>query len=273
MNKIISAISSRMKRRTPRLLNVKHASRITPHMIRVTFQGPELEGFPVGREGGNCKIMIPENGVSKQDFAQQLSDGPKPVTRTYTVRAFREAEMELDVDFVAHGEGGKSGPACQWAEHATTGSFCGFAGPSESKLTQFYADWYLLAADMSALPVASTTLEAMPKNARGVAVFEVLSEADVQELNAPEGIVVHWIVSPNPKASSNAQIDFIRNLEWPDGVVQTCIAGESSTIRAIRDVLHNEKKLSKKDCYISGYWKIGLIEDQHQAEKRTGASG
>ena len=237
-------------------------------MIRITFSGPELEGFPANSAGANCKILLPSPDQSKADFADQLANGPKPVTRTYTVRHARPEAMEIDVDFVAHGE---TGPASAWALHAKPGSFCGFAGPSAPKLTAFYADWYLIAADMTALPVAAATLEAMPKNAKGIAVFEIIEPGDRQEIGAPEGIEMHWLVQANPLAPSIAQEQLIRRLEWPKGVVQTCIAGESGVIRALRAFLHNEKGLPKKDTYISGYWKIGLIEDEHQAMKRSEA--
>ena len=56
---------------------------------------------------------------------------------------------------------------------------------------------------------------------------------------------------------------------WPTGRVQTCIAGESRVIRAIRGFLANKKQALREDTYISGYWKIGLIEDEHQKAKRA----
>lgn len=37
----------------PRLLTVKEAWFLTSNTIRVVFAGPELAGFPLGREGGN----------------------------------------------------------------------------------------------------------------------------------------------------------------------------------------------------------------------------
>ena len=61
-------------------------------------------------------------------------------------------------------------------------------------------------------------------------------------------------------------------MEWPPGRVQTCIAGESSVIKSLRDHLRNERSLPKADTYISGYWKIGLVEDDHQAQKRAEAA-
>ena len=256
------------KPRTPRLLTVKNAFHLTPNMIRVTFAGPELEGIPAGREGANCKLMLPTAGQDREAFTAQLRDGPRPVTRTYTVRHFREHALEMDIDFAMHdGEG----PATAWARAAMPGSYCGFAGPGPVKLTQFVADWYLVAGDMSALPVAAATLEAMPQDAKGMAIFEITTEADRQDIRAPEGVEIHWRLHPAPHRPSSAQEAFIRSLDWPDGRVQTCIAGESGVIKGLRAFLHNEKCLPREDTYISGYWKIGLVEDEHQKIKRLEA--
>jgi NADPH-dependent ferric siderophore reductase len=256
-------------RRAARLLTVKKAWYLTPNMIRVVFAGPELADFPEGREGGNCKLMIPELGEAKESFADRLHNGPAPVRRTYTVRKFNAETLELSIDFVAHGD---EGPASRWACSAQEGDFLGFAGPSEPKVTRFDADWYLVAADPSAIPVAATTLEAMPRDAKGVAIFEVTADEDRQIIDTPDGIEVHWLVQPDPHAPSTAQEDLIRSLNWPEGRVQTCIAGEAGVIKSLRGFLANEKQIPREDTYISGYWKIGLIEDEHQQAKRDGKS-
>lgn len=267
-SKVKQVVRRSSGRGTTRVLTVKQAFNLTPNMIRVVFAGPELDGFPEGREGGNCKLMIPEPDETRHQFAHRLVNGPAPVKRTYTVRHYDAAKQELSIDFVAHGD---NGPASRWAGHAQPGAFLGFAGPSGPKVTHFDADWYLVAADPSAIPVAAATLEAMPRDAKGVAVFEITAKEDRQEIGAPEGVELHWIVHPDPNRSSNAQEDFIRKLDWPVGRVQTCIAGESGVIRMLRAFLHQEKQLPRNDTYISGYWKIGLVEDEHQATKRSEA--
>ncbi|MEM8857311.1 MAG: siderophore-interacting protein [Chloroflexota bacterium] len=258
-------LKRRSDRRAPRLLIVDRVVYVTPNMIRVTFAGDVLKGIPMDCAGANCKLMLPETDQDRKTFEHELNEGPKPTTRTYTVRAIRPDPLEMDIDFVAHGE---NGPASKWAMNAKPGDFCGFAGPGTAKITEFYADWYLIAADMSALPVAGATLEAMPDDAKGVAIFEVLCDEDIQDIDTPAGIESFWIVTPDPYKASYEQEALIRKLDWPEGVIQTCIAGESSVIRSLRDYIHNEKKLARKDTYISGYWKIGLIEDEHQALKR-----
>ncbi|APX13490.1 NADPH-dependent ferric siderophore reductase [Tateyamaria omphalii] len=255
------------RRPAPRVLTVAQAWCLTPNMIRVVFAGPELDGFPTGREGGNCKLMIPDQDESKTDFAARLRDGPAPVRRTYTVRTFDAGRQELTIDFVAHGD---EGPASRWASRAKPGDFLGFAGPSTPKVTQFDADWYLVAADPSAIPVAAATLEAMPRDAKGVAIFEVTAPEDKQKIAIPAGFDVHWLIHPDPHTPSRAQEDLIRSMDWPKGRVKTCIAGESGVIKSLRAFLMNERKLPKEDMYISGYWKIGLVEDEHQKAKRDG---
>lgn len=264
---------TRLPKRRPRFLTVKSAFHLSPNLIRVTFAGPELEGFPKGHHGANCKLVLPRDGESRADFEAYFApDAPEekihPV-RTYTVRAYREDVLELDIDFVAHGD---NGPATRWAQAAKPGSFLGFFGPSQPKLTEFHADWYLLAADLSAMPVVEATLEMLPREAKGLCVFEVPSKEDIREITAPAGIDLRWLVQEDVHRPSTAQLDLVRALDWPSGAVQTCIAGESSVIRSLRDHLHNERQVPKKDTYISGYWKIGLVEDEHQKMKRAEAA-
>ena len=255
----------RPKKPSPCILTVKDAFYLTPHMIRVVFTSPELASRPEGCEGANCKIFLPDVDQSADALIEQIENGPRPTVRTYTVRNFRKDELELDIDFVAHGD---EGPASAFAMRAKAGDFIGFRGPSEVKIKDFYADWYLVAADMSALPVASATLEAMPRDANGLAIFEVQSEDDTQEIDAPEGVEICWLVQSDPHVASRAQEAMIRATEFPEGVIQTCIAGESGVIKGLRGYLTNETDIPKQDIYISGYWKIGLIEDEHQIQKK-----
>ncbi len=256
------------KKPSPCILIVKEAFYLTPHMIRVVFTSPELASRPEGCEGANCKIFLPAVGQSADALLAQIADGPRPTVRTYTVRHFRKDVLELDIDFVAHGD---EGPASAFAMAAKPGDFIGFRGPSDVKIKDFYADWYLVAADMSALPVASAALEAMPRDARGLAIFEVQTEADVQDIDMPAGVEVRWIIQEDPHVASVAQEAAIRATQLPKGVVQTCIAGESGVIKALRGFLSNETEIPKQDIYISGYWKIGLIEDEHQIQKKLDA--
>ena len=256
-------------KRPPRLFTVSAVQRLTPHMIRVTFSGPKIADIPDGCEGANCKIFLPEPSQSKDSFARQLEEGPRPTVRTYTVRHQRQAVGEMDIDFVDHGD---AGPASAWARAARVGSFCGFAGPGPVKVESYYAKHYLVVADMSALPLAAATLEAMPADARGTAIFDIPHAQDQQDFRIPEGIEQHWIVNADSHAPTGEIVDMVRGLDWPAETVQVCIAGESTMIKELRQHILVDLQTPKQDVYISGYWKIGLIEDEHQKAKRLEAS-
>jgi len=118
---------------------------------------------------------------------------------------------------VAHGD---EGPASAWAARAKPGDVIGFAGPGLPKLTDFDADFYLIAADMSALPVAAAALEAMPRDARGLAIFEVTDPEDRQEIGSPPGVSQHWLVHPDPHHPSRRQVEIIETMPWPEGRVR-----------------------------------------------------
>ena len=251
--------------RVQTMLKVATAAHVTPNMIRVTLQGPDLAGLPASVAGGHCKLMIPAPGQSRLAYEDQVANGPKPITRTYTVRHARPERQEIDIDFVAHGD---DGPASAWAARAIPGDFIGFAGPGAPKLTVFDADFYLIAADMSALPVAAAALEALPRDAKGIAIFEVTSAEDRQEIDAPLGVSQHWMWHPDPHRPSRRQIEMVEAMPWPNGRIRTMIAGETNVIRALRLFLRQDKGLDRRDVYASGYWRIGLAEDEHQKVKR-----
>lgn len=256
-------------KRTTCILEVCAAWRVTPNMIRVTFKAPEMAMLTAEIAGGHCKIMLPSEGQDAAGLARQVAEGPKPVTRTYTIRHARPERCEIDIDFVAHGD---NGPASAWAARARAGDVVGFAGPGAPKLTDHTADYYLVAADMSALPVAAAGLESLPKDARGIAIFEVLSAADRQQIDAPAGIEQHWLIHDDPEVESTQATAMIAGLTLPEGRIKTLVAGETGVIRKLRMHLRGERALPRGDVYASGYWRIGLAEDEHQKVKNVEAA-
>lgn len=257
------------RRPSPKVITVSTARYLTPSMIRVTFSGPEIADIQDGCEGAYCKLFLPKAAQTKSNFADQLENGPRPNVRTYTVRHIRPSAAEMDIDFVEHGD---NGPASAWAISAKPGSFCGFSGPNPIKMDDFNADRYLLAADMSALPVVAATLEKMPRNAVGDAFFEIACEDDKQDVDAPIGVNINWLISNTPACPGPLIVEAVRNLKWLEGRVQTCIAGESTMVKMLREYICLEQGLPRNDTYISGYWKFGLIEDEHKKVKRDEAN-
>ncbi|MEL7345772.1 MAG: siderophore-interacting protein [Pseudomonadota bacterium] len=260
---------SRVPKRTPKMLEVVGSRRLTPNMIRVTFSAGWVRDLEEGIEGAHCKLFFPKPDQSPEDFVAAFENGPRPDVRTYTLRFVRPRGGEIDIDFVDHGD---AGPASAWARQAKAGDVCGFGGPGPVKMNEFFADTYILAADMSALPVASAALEAMPRDAKGVAYFEITDPEDKQLIDAPKGVEVHWLIHHDVAQPHTQAVALIEALPAFRGTVQTCIAGESAMITALRQELIVKRGLTKRQAYIAGYWKIGLIEDEHQKVKRADAA-
>src|SRR5690606_5735237 len=109
------------------------------------------------------------------------------------------------------------------------------------------ADWHLLAGDESATPAIAAALEAMPGDARGVALIEAGSEADRIELQAPAGIEVRWLYRGTDEAAgtSTVLVDAVRALPWQDGKVQVFVHGERGAMKQLRPYFTDERGLER----------------------------
>ncbi|WLQ16282.1 siderophore-interacting protein [Hahella aquimaris] len=239
-----------MSRPAPRELTLVRRQSITPNMLRVTLGGDGIANFPADQESAYVKLMFPRDGEQR------------PLMRTYTVRAQREDE--IDIDFVIHEDGG---PASTWAIQAEIGSQILIGGPGPKKLVDADADWFLVIGDMTALPAISVNLEQLPSNARGYVVIEVISEADIQPLKTPANLDVHWLINPHPGVDSNLLLNKVRDLPWLQGRPSVWCACELNSMRQLRDHFRAQEGLQKSDLYISSYWKLGVSEDEHKVLK------
>ncbi|MCY6381537.1 siderophore-interacting protein [Hoeflea prorocentri] len=266
----MSAESNSIRSRKTRVLDVVRSGRLTPNMHRVTLGGMELADFPGGQESAHVKLLLPERGATQASFRQRLLSDPKQITtRTYTVRHHRPHAQEIDIDFVIH-EGG--GAACDWALGSRPGDFAGIAGPGPIKAPDPVSDWFLFCADMTALPAAAASMETLPPTAVGHAILEITCDDDIQPIDAPPGMMCHWLIHENPSEFSDQQLEYVKALDWLDGTPGVFVAGESTTVSSLKTHLTEIRNLDRKGMYISAYWKIGLVEDQHQIEKRAKAA-
>lgn len=243
-----------MAKPTPRTLQVLRKQPVTRNMLRVTLGGDGMLTFPDDQAGAYIKLMFPG------------TDGSSRLMRTYTVRAQRPGE--IDVDFVRHADGG---PASRWAEQCSPGDTILIGGPGPRKPLLQDADGFVVVGDMTALPAISVNLESLPDSACGVAVLEVIDPADIQPLNAPTGIELIWLVKPKPGSNPAALVERLRQIDWPAGRVNVWAACEFASMRALRQFLREEHQIARGDLYISSYWKLGANEDQHKQEKRVDA--
>lgn len=257
--------------RPQHVLEVLSTERLTPRMVRLRLGGEGFATFaPNAWTDAYVKLVfVPaELGLEPPyDLAhlrEALPPEQRPVTRTYSVRAVEERAIVLD--FVVHGDEGLAGP---WAAAAQPGDRIALHGPGGGYAPDAEADHHLLVGDESALPAISAALEALPADARGIALVEVHDADDELAIDHPDGVELRWIHrgAPTP-ATVPTLAEAVAALEWPEGRVQAFVHGERESVKALRDVLFQQRGLSRGQVSISGYWAQGRTEDRFQAEKR-----
>ncbi|MFK7828705.1 MAG: siderophore-interacting protein [Congregibacter sp.] len=241
-----------MSRPAPRALTVLGSNYVTPNMFRVTLGGTGLGDFPKNQESAYVKIILaqPDNAPS--------------LTRTYTISAQRDDE--IDLDFVLHAG---TSPATSWALAAQRGDQILVGGPGPKKLINREADWFFLVGDMTALPAITINLASLGENAQGYAVIQVKEESDIQPMQCPAGIALHWVIKRDPDSNDSSLLEQIKELPWLPGEVAVWAACEFHSMRMLRKYFKFERQISKDKLYVSSYWKIGSTEDQHKIAKQN----
>jgi len=244
--------------RTAKLLTVSASQPVTKNMFRLTLKGEDVYHFPSDAHGAYFKFNFEHTNTGK------------PVKRTFTVANFRREQHEIDVDFMLHGssESAVDGVAAPWAMQAKVGDKVSISGPRRANFINLQADWFLLAADMTALPALTANLARLPNSATGYVVIEILSQNDQQKLDLPANMEVHWVINPDAGADASPLFDAIKQLTWINGRVSIWTACEFNTMKKIRQYYREQRSVPASHLYISSYWKKGLKEEEHKKAKR-----
>ncbi|MFD4367048.1 siderophore-interacting protein [Rhodococcus sp. NPDC058521] len=259
---------------TPRIVEVVQITDLAIGMRRVVFAGSELSGFryvhmapddhvklsfPSAETGEIVMPVLGPQGVERPD-----PNGPQPIFRDYTVRAFDPEKLELTIDFVlhTHGVGGS------WAAGAQPGDRLGVLGPRGSHVYPVGYDWYLLAADETALPAIGRWFEELPVDREVVAFIEVADPEHEVPLPPRPGATVRYVHrAPAEPGKTELLHKAIREYEFPSGEMFAWVAGEANSLKPIRRYLRRELGVEKKQVKVDGYWRCGTVNhDHHEPE-------
>lgn len=243
-----------------RLFNVelKRREQLSPALTRFVFGGPEVAEMKTLAADQRIKIFFPDasgqppslpGGSEWYQAYRSVEPARRPPMRTYTIRALRAEQEEVDVEFVLHGE---NGPASAWATHARIGDRLQLAAPNRQ-----YGDdpggyeWkppagvrhILLIADETALPAVAGILEELAGEAEPPVVeafLEVPGEADLLDLPAIPGARLHWL--PRHQAGIHSRngermIEAARQARLPEREVAGGAAQELEDIDIDEEIL------------------------------------
>lgn len=245
------------RRGPPRLVEVTRVQTLSPAMRRVTLTGSALADFPAHLPASYIKLIFPETGQNEP--AALTPDGPRPTgMRTYTPLRFDAAALELDVDFVLHGEG----PASTWATQASAGQKLLLMGPGPGYKLDLAVPGHLLIGDDSALPALETILASLPATSKVHVLIEAVNAQEERPLAGPPAMVVHWLYRGHDNTTAGQPLEAVLRAKpgWLMEQVaasRVYLACEAMAMRRIRALLMDELGFTRQQVVARGYWKLG----------------
>ncbi len=258
---------------------VVRRTQVSPHMVRVTLTGENLDRLPQHGYDQWFRLFLPQEG-READFSRvperfstagylkflRTPADVRPVVRNYTVRAFRPEDRELDVDFVLHGDTGVAG---RWSRQAEPGQRVAIVDQGRGFDPLPDAGTHLLVGDETALPAVLGILRDLPREARGLAVVEVPEMADAQPTEAPDGVEVCWLPRDDGHlAPGLLALDAVRAFVPDDpATVVAYVAGEQTLATEGRRHLVKVGVPKSRIVFI-GHWRA---EPEREASPQTAA--
>lgn len=253
-----------------REMRVVGSRQITPRMRRVTLAGEALGRF--AHDGMHIRLLLaPERGVTPvqpvmaEDGRLAWPNGPRPISRVYTIRRIDAEQGVIEIDFVLHE--GEAMPGAAFAVEALPGDTVGMTGPGGAELRE--ADLVLLLGDETALPAIARMLEEMPAGRRVKAMIEVADRAERQHIETQAEADIVWLSREGrPAGTTSLLADAIRSETIPeDGRTTFIWAGcEREAARAIRTNLRKERGMERRSHLVAAYWRRGVSGeiDEHE---------
>jgi NADPH-dependent ferric siderophore reductase len=274
----------------PFALRVTRRVRLSTTFVRVTLCGESLVDFDYHGLDQRMSLLFVPPGTDCEAFARMpdwttawrsgAASSWAPL-RVYTVRAFRAAAREIDVDFVLHGT---ASPASRWASLARPGDRIVMISATRGHpITDVAwrppagASRLLLAADEAALPAAASILESLDRPAR--AFLEVPFPDDRLTIAGPAEIT--WLVRSRGERLEpvlREQLDRSAPAGTPGDVLEqedgdvwdvpeetaggfyAWLAGEAGPVVSLRRHLVTERGVDRRAVAFMGYWKRGRAQ-------------
>lgn len=253
---------------TPRVLR---RERLSEHFARVTLGGEGLDRFRHLGFDQWFRLFMPVEGGSLAGVPHKLTTlsyarymtipkARRPALRNYTVRAHRPLGTEgpeIDVDVVLHDPDGTAGPGATWAQTCRPGDAVGLIDEGVGFTPAPSLSQVVLVAEESGLPALAGILGSLPDDVTGVAVAEVPTAGDRQDIATPPGVTLEWVVRDDPAAvPGRAVLAAATALPLPDGPFYGWVVGEQHLPTALRRHWV-AAGVQKENIMFCGYWRHG----------------
>ncbi|WP_154792288.1 siderophore-interacting protein [Occultella kanbiaonis] len=247
-----------------REVTVSAVTDVTPRLRRVTVTGDQLGEFTVGEDrmpafineafDDHVKLVFASDGDLRAALPVQRArsidwpPAPHRQGRDYTPSRWDAAALELDLDFVMHGEG----PAASWAAAASPGDRLHFVGPKSSLVLPEQLDWVILAGDETAIPAILRFLNDRPTDAPVHVHLEIRHPSARLPVPVRDADTLTWVTTPERAPSRLPQS--VIDADLPAGTGFVWAAGESRSLIELRRWLRHVKKVPTSHQNVTGYW-------------------
>ena len=227
------------------ITQVLGTERVSEHYVRVTVGGG-LERYTSIGPDEFVYVLLPP--IGKVELAVDASfswpryfeqpEEERPVGAYYSVRAWRPAVGEIDLDVYLHEE---HGPVSGWAPTAKAGDPVALWGPRTAYHPPAEVDWWLLVADETGLPATARILAELPIDAVVRAVVEVPDASEEQVLPLGPNAEVTWLHRDGRESATTTHLlEAVRELPFPAGRPYIWGGGESRSLTSIRRYVRQE---------------------------------
>ncbi|GAA3688764.1 siderophore-interacting protein [Arthrobacter ginkgonis] len=257
-----------------RRARVETVTRISERMVRIRFTGEDFASLRTVAPEDHVKVFFdrdPEGNPVLPEVADDRWTGGRALTsRDYTIRHANAAERWIELDFVLHDHG----VAGRWAGTARPGDEVAMLGPRGSFRVKDVFDWYVLAADETALPALARWVSTLRPEARVLAFVEVQDAKDEIPLDSPANVEVTWLHRGDAAPGTTDLLErAVRGVDLPAGDGFVWVAGESLSIKPLRRYLRHEAGLDRDDHDVDGYWRRGRADHDHHHDGDEDSAG
>ena len=233
-------------------LEVVKISHLAQQIVRVTFAAA-AGGLTKDDEGGYLKL----------EFVQADGDAKR---RSFTIRSVAEDGERLVMDFVNHGD---IGYASAWANQVQVGQRLNAFGPGPARLFAADTKSCILVGDATSLPAIDVALSRLDPSAAGHCLLHIRNADEVQALQNPERVSVHYIVEPEQRLARTKILEKLATLPLPEQELSAWVAGEFDLALQARKYLQSHTTIASS--YFSSYWKVNASDaDNKKAKKAEG---
>jgi len=250
----------RVRREPPRFrqMELRWVEPLNPHMARVTFGGPDLEGLQINEPAASVRLLIPSPTADTLVMPEWngneflLGDGQRPTIRTFTPRRVDPEALELDLDVVLH----EGGAVSDWVGRAVPGDPAAVSGPGRGYTVDSAAASFLLAGDQTAIPAICQLVEAIPIETPVEVIIEIVQPDARLGLPDHPRLRQEWL-EPAPGEPPGSALVMAMTAATVAAGTKVWVAGEAAAMHRIRTGLFDARGMNRTDVTVRGYWKHG----------------